>query len=298
MIAHLRDGTRRYLLAGVLGLAVLPAVLLLRIVVGLVLAALGSGLDAAILWLAPEPGLGGYFMAVVAFRLLTFLLVTALAVEWSRRRWSLRPALVTGAVALVAGGAVAGLAWRSAAEAGERARRSGDELRGRVERSLTLRGLEANVTPGELEIGLPATVRRAGSYRFRLTLTPERVDDPDVATRAFVLDTVIELGVGEQRVPIRIGAADLADRWGMLWRWSETAASEAEVTVGLLLDAAQIEELGGVDLSAMLERLRSAGARSEDLEALRPPEGRRVHKFVSRDTFRLAAVPVLQRFAP
>lgn len=292
------SGSSPYLRATALGLAVLPAVLLVRLAIGFGLRALGGDLDTVHLLLAPERGLGGYLMGVLAFRLLTFAAVAVAAVAWSWRRWTARPALVTGAVAVVAGLVLAGVGFWSATEAAERARRAGDDVRSRIEASLTVHDLEAvAVDTGALELVLPATVRRAGAYRLRLRLEPAPSDDPDVADRAFVLDTVLTLEPGEARLPLRIGVDDLTERWGLLWRWSTAGASEAEVSVGLLLDRAELDELGGAELAALVEWVRRAGARPEDMEALRPPGGGPVHKFVSRDTFRVAAVPVLRRVA-
>lgn len=291
------SGSRRFLLAAALGVAVLPAVFLLRLAIGLVLGGFGSSVDAVHLLLAPVGGLGGYLAGVAVYRLLTFLFVAALAIAWSWRRWSARPALVTGGVALAAGILVAALGVRGAVETGERARAVTEESRRLIEGSLAVEGLEAEVRPEVLRLALPVTVRRSGSYRFHLRWDPADSDDPDVANRGFVFDTVLALEPGGQRLPIRIEADALTGRWGMLWRWSEDGSSEVELTVGLLLDVAELEEMGGADLAEIMERIRASGARAEDLEALRPPEGEPVLKFVSRDTFRVEAVPVLRREA-
>lgn len=293
------------LAAAAAGLAALPVAGLLQLSIGHLLRAAGADLDAVHLLLAPAGGLAGYLGGIALFRLLAFLAAAAAATAWSWRRWSARSGLVTAATAVVAGSVAVAAAVGSGSATAERARRSHAEARQRIEGSLRLADVEATledtIAPGRysrLVLTLPVVVERAGSYRFHLELTPADRPDPAVSSRAFPLDTVLELDRGRGRVPLAVEARRLEERRGMLWWWRPDGATDVEVTVSLLLDREEIERLYGVDLEAGIERLRSEGARPGDLEALRPPRGGAVGKFVLRDTFRVRGVPAVRTTAP
>lgn len=298
-------GRRRLLASAAVGVAVLPATLVARSAVALLSRAAGTDLDAVHLLLAPGDGLGGYLAGIVLFRAVTFAAVTAGAIAWSWRRWSRREGLTTGVVAIAAGLVVAGMSYRAASDTAAGYERAAAEARDRVERSLSVGRPESHLEDplasgrfGTLSLGLPLRVERPGSYRFYLRLAPVSGSARSASGHTFELDTVVELDRGAHRLPMRLDAEALQRQRGLLWWWRDDGVTRAELTVGLLLGREELEELGGLDLDAAIERLRRAGARPGDLESLRPPAGRPVHKFVSRDTFRIEATPEIRTTAP
>jgi hypothetical protein len=296
---------RTYLLAILAGIAVYPAHLIVRAAIGGVLKGLGRSVDDLHLLLAPGEGLGGYVLGVWLYRLLVFGLVALAAAFWTKRRLGTAPAAVALSVAVLIGTTawLAGLG-ASAAE-GARARAHERQLQTRIEGSLHLNGLEAELTTPlsaevdptyvpegrsdyrDLNLRIEIDVRREGTYRFLLRLDPGDPLQHGASGRSFTFDRILTLQPGRQTLPVRIGVDELQAQRGLLWSWVDTDSTVVELTVAARVSRGDIEALSGVDLEQEIERLRVRGARDSDLAVLRP-QGTYVDKFVVRSEFRVA----------